>query len=510
MSPHGTAGEKGARTPLLEMRHITKDFSGVKVLKSVNFSVYPAEIVCLLGENGAGKSTLMKILAGVHTEYAGEILLQGQPVCFRSTHEAAAHGIGMVFQEFNLCPNLSVAENLFLGNELRTRLRMVDHSAMLSRAREAFARLGVSINPATLVKDLTVAPQQMIEIAKALAHNTRLLIMDEPTAPLAGAEIEHLFRLMKELQARGVSIIFISHKLNEVLRITDRVVCLKDGENSGEIATRDATEDKLVSMMVGRELDHLYSRRSGKPSQDVVLEVRGLSGVTGPPRVKDVSFGIRRGEIVGLAGLQGAGRTEVARLIIGADRKAAGEILLNGRRVDIRHPVDAVRHHIGYVSEDRKRLGLIADMSVRENTTMTIHDRIRNAFRLISAAKENAVTDRYVQRLKTRITSREQSLKNLSGGNQQKVVLAKWLAIQPAVLLLDEPTRGIDVGAKAEVHRIIADLADQGVAILLISSELQEVMHVSDRILVMHEGRLTGEFSRGQATEEALMKAAVG
>jgi ABC-type sugar transport system ATPase subunit len=498
--------------PLLEMRAITKDFSGVKVLKDVHFAVYPAEIVCLLGENGAGKSTLMKILAGVHTQYTGQILLDGQPVRFGSTRDAAAHGIGIVFQEFNLCPNLSAAENLFLGNERRTRLGFLDYPLMRRQAREAFARLGTPINPATLVKDLTVAPQQLIEVAKALGggegggHNTRLLIMDEPTAPLAGAEIEHMFKLMKDLQSRGVSIVFISHKLNEVLRITDRVVCLKDGENSGEIRTADATEDKLVSMMVGRELDHLYSRRKGAPSADTVLEVRDLSG---PPRIKNVSFQIRRGEILGLAGLQGAGRTEVARLIIGAEKKTAGTLLLNGRPIDIRHPADAVQNQIGYVSEDRKRFGLITAMNVRENTTMTIHTKVLNALRLISAARENEVTDRYVQMLKTKISTREQPLHSLSGGNQQKVVLAKWLAIQPQVLILDEPTRGIDVGAKAEVHHIIADLADQGVAILMISSELPEVLHVADRILVMHEGRLTGEFSRATATEEAIMKAAV-
>jgi ABC-type sugar transport system ATPase subunit len=311
---------------------------------------------------------------------------------------------------------------------------------------------------------------------------------------------------MKDLQARGVSIIFISHKLNEVLRITDRVVCLKDGENSGEICTADATEDKLVSMMVGRELDCMYSRRKGVPGNDIVLDVQNLSG---PPRIRNVSFQIRRGEIVGLAGLQGAGRTEVARLLIGAEKKTAGRLTLNGKPVDIKHPEDAVRHQIGYVSEDRKRYGLVTAMNVRENTTMTIHSKILNALHLISAAKENAVTDRYVHMLRTKISSREQALKNLSGGNQQKVVLAKWLAINPQVLILDEPTRGIDVGAKAEVHRIIAELADQGVAILMISSELQEVMHVSDRILVMHEGRLTGEFPREHATEESLMKAAV-
>ncbi len=503
--PPGSAASSG-NVPLLEMRNISKSFGSVSVLRNIHFTVFPGEIVCLLGENGAGKSTLMKILAGVHTEYDGEIFIDGKPVRFRSTQDAADHGIGIVFQEFNLCPNLSAMENLFLGNEVRNRFGFLRYGEMRRRAAKAFSNLGVTIDPTTLVSNLTVAPQQMIEIAKALAHDTRLLIMDEPTAPLAGAEIEHLFRLMNELKSRGVAIVFISHKLNEVLRMTDRVICLRDGENSGEVATNQTTEDGLVSLMVGRELDRMYSRRKGQPGSDVVLDVRNLSG---PPRIQNCTFQIRKGEIVGLAGLQGAGRTELARLIIGAERKIAGDIRLNGKQVEIRHPVDAVSHQIGYVSEDRKRLGLVLNMVVRENSTLTIHRDILNKFRLISRSKENTVTDKYARMLKTKISSREQPVKNLSGGNQQKVVIAKWLAIKPQVLILDEPTRGIDVGAKAEVHKIIADLADQGVAILMISSELPEVLHVSDRILVMHEGRLTADIPRDQANEEVLMKAAV-
>ena len=334
--------------------------------------------------------------------------------------------------------------------------------------------------------------------------------MDEPTAPLAGAEIEHLFKLMNELKAHeGFRLFFyFAYKLNEVLRMTDRVVCLKDGENSGEVLTKDTNEDGLVSMMVGRELDRMYSRRKGQAGSDVVLDVK--LNLSGPPRIKNATFQIRRGEIVGLAGLQGAGRTELARLIIGAEKKTAGSIVLNGIAVDIRHPVDAVRNPIlGMSRRIGKKLGLILNMSVRENSTMTIHRKILNAMGLISRPKENTVTDKYVGMLKTKISSREQAIKNLSGGNQQKVVIAKWLAIKPQVLILDEPTRGIDVGAKAEVHKIIADLADEGVAILMISSELPEVLHVADRILVMHEGRITADIPRDQANEEVLMKAAV-
>ena len=492
--------------PLLEMRDISKSFPGVQALRAVHFRVAQGEIVCLLGENGAGKSTLMKILTGVHRPDQGAILVDGRDVRFRGTREAFELGISIVFQEFNLCPNLSAMENLYLGHEVRGRWGLLSYRQMRAQARAAFASLRTVIDPDALVKDLGVAQQQMIEVAKALSHRTRILIMDEPTSALAGTEIQNLFRIMRELKDRGISIVFISHKLHEVLEISDRVVCLKDGGNSGEVETRSATEDPLVSMMVGRELSHLYAERQQRPGGKVVLEVRDLSG---PPMIQNVSFQLRRGEIVGLAGLIGAGRTELARLLMGAERKTSGTILLDGQEVMIRHPADAVARRMGYASEDRKQLGLVLPMSVRENTTMTVHPRMVNRLGLMSAAKENEITDRYIGRLQIKVSSREQVTRNLSGGNQQKVVLAKWLAIQPRVLILDEPTRGIDVGAKAEVHRIISGLADEGVSILLISSELPEILHVADRVLVMHEGRLTADLPRAQATEEAIMKAAI-
>ena len=346
----------------------------------------------------------------------------------------------------------------------------------------------------------------MVEIAKALSHQTKILIMDEPTSALAGQEVKNLIAIMRELKGRGIAIVFISHKLNEVLAITDRVICLKDAENSGEIETRLATEDQLVTMMVGRELDRMYAHRQGQPGPAVVLEVCGLAG---PPGIRGVSFQLCRGEIVGLAGLIGAGRTELAHLLVGAERKTAGTIHLNGQPVTINQPADAVACGIGYASEDRKRLGLVLPMTVRENTTLSIHRHISNRLGLISATRENEITDHYIGRLQIKVSNREQVTRNLSGGNQQKVVLAKWLAIQPRVLILDEPTRGIDVGAKAEVHKIIADLADAGVAVLLISSELPELLHVCDRVLVMHAGRLTADLSRAEATEETIIKAAV-
>ncbi len=491
---------------LLEMRGISKSYPGVQALQQVGLCAGAGEIVCLLGENGAGKSTLVKILAGAQQPDSGEIFLTGVPVRFKSTREAAACGISIVFQEFNLCPNLSAMENLFLGHEVRSRFGLLAFGRMREKARESFARLRTEIDPDALVRDLGVAQQQIIEVAKALLQGPRILIMDEPTATLADKEIQVLFTIMRELKQRGLAIIFISHKLNEVLEITDRVVCLRDGRNSGEIESRSATPDKLVSMMVGRDLGQMYARRQSKPSDEVVLEVRNYER---PPRVNNVSFQLRRGEILGLAGLIGAGRTEMARLIMGADKKTAGTLHLNGRQVEIGHPAQAVACRIGYVSEDRKRLGLVLGMTVRENCTMAVHGRITNRLGLLNRRAENELTDDYISRLQVKVSSREQIARQLSGGNQQKVALAKWLATQPDVLILDEPTRGIDVGAKAEVHQIIARLADRGVAILLITSELSEVLHLADRVLVMHQGRLTADLPRELATEEAVMKAAV-
>jgi ABC-type sugar transport system ATPase subunit len=488
------------------MQGISKSFSGIPVLRNVDFGLDPGEIVCLLGENGAGKSTLMKILTGVHTEYEGRLLFEGREVRFRSPADAYALGISIVFQEFNLCPNLSAMENLFLGHEHRGPGNLFSYAKTREEARAAFRDLGVEIDPDALVRDLGVAQQQMIEIAKALSHKPKILVMDEPTAPLTGKEINILFRLMRDLKSRGIAIVFISHKLKEVLEISDRVVCLRDGEISGTIDTKSATENGLISMMVGREIDRFYSQRKGRAGEEVVFEVRGLSG---PPRIRDVSFRVRRGEIVGLAGLIGAGRTEVARLIVGAERKISGQLLLEGREVRIDHPADAVALGIGYVTEDRKKRGLVLPMTVRENSTLSIHPLVSNPLGLLRGAAEREVADRYIGDLRIKVSGREQVVRSLSGGNQQKVLLAKWLAIRPKFLILDEPTRGIDVGAKSEIHRIIADLADGGMSILVISSELPEVLHLSDRILVMHEGRLTADIPREKADEETIMKAAV-
>ncbi len=492
---------------LVEMTGISKRFPGVQALRNVDLRVRRGEVLCLLGENGAGKSTLMKILTGVYRPDQGRILLDGEPVEFTSPRDAYTRGINIIFQEFNLCPNLSAMENVFLGNENRGRQGLFSYKLTRRRAEELFSRLGIDIDPRVPVERLGVAQQQLIEISKALAQDTRLLIMDEPTSALADAEIESLFGIMRDLKKRDISIIFISHKLDEVLAISDRIVVLRDGENSGDIETPDADEATLITLMVGRVLDNLYAERRNRPDGTAAVELRHLSG---PPKISDVSFSVRKGEIVGLAGLVGAGRTELAKLIIGAVRKDRGELVMFGKRVEIRSPADAVAAHIAYLPEDRKNLALVLGMTTRENITMSIHSRIRGLFNLISSAKEREISDFYIQSLRVKVSSREQRLDTLSGGNQQKVVIAKALAGEPWFLILDEPTRGIDVGAKAEVHAIIGELADQGVAILVISSELPEILHLSDRILVMHEGKITADICRDEADQERIMRAAIG
>ncbi len=490
---------------LVEMQGICKSFPGVKALNNVDMNIGKGEIVCLLGENGAGKSTLMKILTGVYHPDGGRILFEDKPVAISNTVVARDLGINIIFQEFNLCPNLSVMENLFLGNE-RQQKGLISYKKMVRDSLKLFEKLKIKIDPLTTVQNLGVAQQQMVEIAKALTTETKLLIMDEPTSALADNEIKTLFSIMRDLQRQGLSIVFISHKLKEVKEISERVIVLKDGENSGGILTADAEENDFVSMMVGRNLDDYYTERRSSAGQKSVLEVKDLSSNS---QVKNISFKIRKGEILGLAGLIGAGRTETARLIIGADKKTAGDIWIDGEKVRIANPSEAVDKGIAYLSEDRKNLGLVLPMTVRENTTLSIHDKVRGSLGLISSRRENEVTDKYINAMRTKVSGREQEVVNLSGGNQQKVVIAKCLAVEPKILILDEPTRGIDVGAKAEVHRIITQLADEGMSILMISSELPEILHICDRILVMHEGRLTADIERSDATEENIMKAAI-
>lgn len=492
---------------LVEMKNITKRFPGVRALEEVDFTVQNGEILCLLGENGAGKSTLMKILTGVYKADEGSIAYKGRELCLNSPRDAYERGINIIFQEFNLCPNLSAMENVFLGNENRGPQGFFSYQKTKKRAADFFERLKIDIDPAAPVGKLGVAQQQMVEIAKALAYKTNLLIMDEPTSALADKEIENLFSIIKGLKSRGVSVVFISHKLEEVLEITDRITVLRDGRNSGEIMTGEATKAVLISMMVGRDLVQLYSDRKNKPYSDIVFECRDISG---PPYHKKCTFNVKKGEIVGLAGLIGAGRTELAKLIIGAVKKTNGEIFLDGERKIIAAPQDAVKANIAYLPEDRKNLALVLPMTTRENITLSIHPKLLSILRLIKGKKEHDIVEKYIAELNIKVFSCEQIVETLSGGNQQKVVIAKALAILPSFLILDEPTRGIDVGAKAEVHRIIAELADRGVSILVISSELPEIIHLSDRILVMCRGRITAEYQRVDAKPEQIMKSAIG
>jgi ABC-type sugar transport system ATPase subunit len=492
--------------PLLEVKGVSKSFPGVRALDGVDLTIRAGEVIGLLGENGAGKSTLVKTLAGVYRPDAGEIFYQGRRTRFASIAQAQAAGLTLIFQELNNCPNLKPLDNLFLGKEIRRRgTPLLDYPAMRKRAQELFAHLGIHVDLDADVSQLSTAVQQMIEIAKALLSDVKLLVMDEPTSSLTDKETERLFKVVRELKARGTAVVFISHKLNEVFEITERIVVLRDGKNAGEINSRTGTIPDLVTAMVGREVAAAVPRRTHELG-DEILRVEGLSG---PPHVEDVSFTLRKGEILGLAGLIGAGRTETARMLIGAGRRTAGRVFLDGKQVNIRSPREAVDHGIAYVPEDRKTQALILPMSVRENLTLAIHRSLVRFWMFLSRRKEADVTDEYIKALRIKISSHEQVVNNLSGGNQQKVVLAKWLATKPRILILDEPTRGIDVAVKTEVHRIIAELAAQGVSILLISSELPEILALSDRVLVMHTGRVKRVIDRGDATQETIMSAAL-
>jgi rhamnose transport system ATP-binding protein len=499
-------GTSDAPVPLLEARGISKRFGGIQALDGVDLTLRPGEVMALAGENGAGKSTLIKILAGAYQRDSGEILLEGQPAAIHSPAESERLGISVIYQEFNLTPNQTVAENVFLHNPQRRgglagRLRLIDQGARRRETQALLEQVGSSIDPDAKISTLTVAHQQMTEIAKALAMDARILIMDEPTSTLPDAEVEVLFAIIRQLKARGIAVVFVSHRLEETRRIADRVTVLRDGLFVGEAPVAEVTDQEIIRMMVGRSVDNLYPKTGAEPSE-VALSVRGLTrkGV-----LKDVSLDVRRGEVLGLAGLVGAGRTEIARCVFGADRFDAGDIILDGEPVTIRSPQDAIRLGIGYVPEDRKLQGLFLDMSVRDNIAMSVvHRMTRAGFTDRGAVTQVAST--YRDRLSVRPPYLDIPVNRLSGGNQQKVALAKWLALKPKVLILDEPTRGIDIGAKAEVHALIDELAHEGIAIILISSEMPEVLNMSDRILVVAEGEVVGELSHEQADQERVLE----
>ena len=493
-------------TPILELRNIKKSFPGVKALDDVHFDVLSGEVHALLGENGAGKSTLIKIISGVYQPDDGRLIVHGQDVRFRSPHEAKDAGIATIYQELLLFPALSVAENIFMGHPPRNRFGGVDWAMMRRNADDILESLDIhDLEPDQIVGTLSIGNRQRVEIARALSRDARLLIMDEPTAALTEADVERLFDIVRKLRERDVGIVYISHRLEEVFELADRVTVLRDGGYVGTRAVADTGKDDLIGMMVGRTIDVLFPKKDVKPGE-VILEVEHLDR---RPLTRDVSFHVRAGEIVGIAGLVGSGRSELAQAIFGVTPADSGSILLAGQKVDIASPKDAKALGIAYVPEDRGLQGLIRPMSLRENISMAVLERLASGS-LIRRDEERRLAEDAIEQFGIRASSAEQIVNKLSGGNQQKAVLAKWLATTPRVLIMDEPTRGVDVGAKAEIHRLMGDLAERGLAILMISSELPEIMGMSDRILVMREGSLAAEFSRDEATQEEIAAAMMG
>lgn len=495
---------------ILRMEGMYKAFPGVQALDNVDFEAAAGEVVALVGENGAGKSTLMKILCGAYRKDAGRIFLHGQEAEIESPYHAQQLGIAIIYQEFNLTPNQSAAANIFIAREPQQRglgrfLNFVDRRRMEQEAQEHLNRVGARVPATALIRDLSVAQQQMVEVAKALAVDARIIIMDEPTSALGEDEVETLFEIIGTLKGQGIAIIFITHRLEEVFRIADRVVVLRDGQRVGNMPISEATPDKVIHLMVGRELTEMFHKEEAEIGEPL-MEVQGLTrrGV-----VEDVSFTLRQGEILGFAGLVGAGRTETARLLFGVDRKDAGEIWLDGQQVRINSPVDAVEAGLGFVPEDRGLQGLVLKLPVLENIVLPTLDNHSRAGWMDQRGLRNTA-QAYVDKLNIRTPHLRQKAMFLSGGNQQKVVLAKWLALQPKVLVMDEPTRGIDVGAKAEVHALMSQLAQAGMGIIMISSELPEILGMSDRVLVMHEGRAAAILDRAEATQEKIMAYASG
>ena len=489
---------------ILSMKGITKSFSGVAALKNAALDLKAGEVVALMGENGAGKSTLMKILTGIYSKDSGEIKYMGQEVCYKGPAESEEAGISIVHQELNMMNDLTVAQNLFIGREEMKGL-FIDDKKMNEKARELFKVLKIDINPAEKIGNLTVGKQQMVEIAKAISSNAKVIIFDEPTAALTDSEIEELFKVIRDLKEKGTGMVYISHRMDEINVISDRVIVMRDGEYVGTLITKECSKDDIIKLMVGRTiLGEPKTASNVAKDAPVVLKCENLNR---GKAVKNVSFELRKGEILGFSGLMGAGRTEVARLIFGADKKDSGKIFINGKEVTINTPEDAVAHGIGYLSEDRKRFGLIVDKSVEENTVISsLNDFVKGMF--IDKAKSREVSQKYVESLKTKTPSVSQLVKKLSGGNQQKVVIAKWLVRNSDILIFDEPTRGIDVGAKSEIYALMEELAKEGKSIIMISSELPEVLRMSDRVIVMCEGRITGTLDIAEANQEVIMESA--
>ena len=496
------------------MEKISKSFPGVRALDEVDLEVYEGEVLALVGENGAGKTTLMEILnphpapTGFYRQDSGRIFLRGEEVHPKNPTESQALGISFIHQRLDLAPNLTVAENVFLGREPRRTgvLRIVDREEMRRRTVEILDSMGTSISSNALVGDLGVAQRQAVEIAKAVSQDAILVVMDEPTSALDRYETENLFSIVRKMKSRNVASIFITHRLEEVFEIADRVVVLRDGKQVGIMNISDTNVDTVVRMMVGRELG-MFPREPADIG-DIVMEVIGLRGTRGLPAGKDIGFQLRKGEILGIAGMVGAGRTEMVRALFGIDKKSHGQIHVDGKQVQINSPRDAIRAGLGLLTEDRQLQGLILHMAVKENITLPGLDRI-SRWGVVNRSEERKIADDYVAKLMIQTPCIDHPVMGLSGGNQQKVVLAKWLALKPKVLILDEPTRGIDVGAKADVHALMSKIARQGIGIVMISSEMPEILGMSDRIIVMAEGRITGEFDREEVDQEKIMSCAM-
>ena len=486
---------------ILTMKGIDKSFPGVHALDHVDLEIRKGEVLALMGENGAGKSTLMKVLTGIYKKDSGTITYEGKEVEFDNPRAAQAAGVVIVHQELNMLSHLTVAQNIFIGREIM-KGKIIDDAKMNEESRKLFARLNINIDPTAPMGNLTVGKQQMCEIAKAISHQAKVIIFDEPSAALTEAEIEELFKIIRDLRDKGMGIVYISHRMDEIKVITDRVTVMRDGTYIGTLITKDCTKDDIINMMVGRVI-YEDPKTESKVAKDapVVLKVDNLNA---GKMVRNVSFELRKGEILGFSGLMGAGRTETARALFGADAKDSGDIYINGKKVEIRSPEDAVKNGIGYLSEDRKRYGIVVGKTVAENTTMaSMKDFMKGIF--INKKKEDEVAWEYVRSLKTKTPTVDTEVVNLSGGNQQKVVIAKWLTRNCDILIFDEPTRGIDVGAKSEIYTLMNELVAQGKSIIMISSEMTEILRMSDRIVVMCEGRKTGELDIAEATQENIM-----
>ena len=490
---------------ILSVRNVSKFFPGVVALDAVDFDLAIGEVHILLGENGAGKSTLVKILSGAYQKNGGNISLEGKEIDIKSPKQAQQLGISIIYQEFNLIPYLTVAENIFLGREPLSIMGIINRKKMYHDTNAILQNLGVKINPDSTIKDLGVAEQQMVEVAKALSLNARILIMDEPTSALTESEINELFNMIRNLKARGVSIIYISHRLEELFEIGDRVTVLRDGRHIASINIADTSEQELVRMMVNRELKDQYPRINTAPGEEVLI----IKNLSNGDLLKNISFNLRKGEIVGIAGLLGAGRTELARALFGVDRIKSGEIIINGKPEKIDSPRKAIQFKIGFLSEDRKAQGLVLNLTLKDNICLPSIERF-SRLGIVSSRQENESADKYVQKLQIKTPGLQQKAMFLSGGNQQKVVMGKWLCTEADILIFDEPTRGIDVGSKVEIYKLMNALKADGVAILMISSDLPEIMGMSDRILVMHEGRITAEYASEDATQEKILHSALG